>query len=181
MLHGTVFDRPVSFTASLVHTLSCAKNIIARTHLLANLRPIISSGNKVNAFSICPFKNKDVMPLGYFCNKLLQKYRHGAVNFVKNFLYTKGCTGTIRSCGELMAQVGGLIVLFTTDATLAREALSTSAKILGNPEITVPRKIQYVETLPLLGTGKTDYVTLKKMALSVNETPIKTTHAEGAA
>jgi acyl-[acyl-carrier-protein]-phospholipid O-acyltransferase/long-chain-fatty-acid--[acyl-carrier-protein] ligase len=35
------------------------------------------------------------------------------------------------------------------------------------PEIAVPRKIQRVEALPLLGTGKTDYVTLKKMAEAV--------------
>jgi acyl-[acyl-carrier-protein]-phospholipid O-acyltransferase/long-chain-fatty-acid--[acyl-carrier-protein] ligase len=59
---------------------------------------------------------------------------------------------------------GEVIVLFTTDATLTREALSASAKTLGMPEIAVPRKIQRVDALPLLGTGKTDYVTLKKMA-----------------
>ncbi len=59
---------------------------------------------------------------------------------------------------------GEAIILFTSDTALTREALSASAKILGNPEIAVPRKIQYVETLPLLGTGKTDYVTLKRMA-----------------
>ena len=73
---------------------------------------------------------------------------------------------------------GETIVLFTTDATLTREALSASAKKLGPPEIAVPRKIKHVETLPLLGTGKTDYVTLKQMALSISETPIKTTHTE---
>ena len=54
--------------------------------------------------------------------------------------------------------------LFTTDPALTRGALSVSAKMLGNPEIAVPRKIQFMETLPLLGTGKTDYVTLKRMA-----------------
>ncbi|MDD5056749.1 MAG: bifunctional acyl-ACP--phospholipid O-acyltransferase/long-chain-fatty-acid--ACP ligase [Sideroxydans sp.] len=59
---------------------------------------------------------------------------------------------------------GEVIVLFTTDAALTREALSASAKTLGMPEIAVPRKIQRVDALPLLGTGKTDYVTLKKMA-----------------
>lgn len=59
---------------------------------------------------------------------------------------------------------GEAIVLFTTDAALTREALSASAKALGIPEIAVPRKIQCVDALPLLGTGKTDYVSLKKMA-----------------
>jgi len=59
---------------------------------------------------------------------------------------------------------GEAIVLFTTDAALTRDALSASAKTLGIPEIAVPRKIQRVDVLPLLGTGKTDYVSLKKLA-----------------
>ncbi|MFZ2162896.1 MAG: bifunctional acyl-ACP--phospholipid O-acyltransferase/long-chain-fatty-acid--ACP ligase [Sideroxyarcus sp.] len=59
---------------------------------------------------------------------------------------------------------GEAIVLFTTDAALTRDALSASAKSLGIPEIAVPRKIQRVDALPLLGTGKTDHVSLRKMA-----------------
>jgi acyl-[acyl-carrier-protein]-phospholipid O-acyltransferase/long-chain-fatty-acid--[acyl-carrier-protein] ligase len=59
---------------------------------------------------------------------------------------------------------GEAIVLFTTDGALTREALVESAKKMGVSEITVPRKIQKVDALPLLGTGKTDYVALKKMA-----------------
>jgi acyl-[acyl-carrier-protein]-phospholipid O-acyltransferase/long-chain-fatty-acid--[acyl-carrier-protein] ligase len=59
---------------------------------------------------------------------------------------------------------GEAIVLFTTDATLTRDAISAAAKTLGIPEIAVPRKIQRVDALPLLGTGKTDYVALKKLA-----------------
>jgi acyl-[acyl-carrier-protein]-phospholipid O-acyltransferase/long-chain-fatty-acid--[acyl-carrier-protein] ligase len=59
---------------------------------------------------------------------------------------------------------GEAVVLFTTDGALTREALSASAKELGLAEIAVPRKILKVDALPLLGTGKTDHVTLKKMA-----------------
>lgn len=59
---------------------------------------------------------------------------------------------------------GEVIVLYTTDENLHRDALVNTAKRLGIPEIAVPRKIKHVQALPLLGTGKTDYVSLKKMA-----------------
>jgi acyl-[acyl-carrier-protein]-phospholipid O-acyltransferase/long-chain-fatty-acid--[acyl-carrier-protein] ligase len=63
-------------------------------------------------------------------------------------------------------QRGENIVLFSTDSNLNRELLSNSAKQLGNPELAIARKLVIVEELPLLGTGKTDYVTLKAMAES---------------
>lgn len=59
---------------------------------------------------------------------------------------------------------GENIVLFTTDTTLTREALSLSAKTLGYPELAIAKKLVVIETLPLLGTGKTDYISLKAMA-----------------
>ncbi|MBP6268253.1 MAG: bifunctional acyl-ACP--phospholipid O-acyltransferase/long-chain-fatty-acid--ACP ligase [Rhizobacter sp.] len=59
---------------------------------------------------------------------------------------------------------GEAIVLFTTDPALTREALGTSAVELGVPQLGVPRIIKTVAAIPLLGTGKTDYVTLKAMA-----------------
>lgn len=62
------------------------------------------------------------------------------------------------------AQRGEGIILFTCDKNLAREQLQKTAKKLGLPELAVARKVIAVEEIPLLGTGKTDYVTLKKMA-----------------
>jgi acyl-[acyl-carrier-protein]-phospholipid O-acyltransferase/long-chain-fatty-acid--[acyl-carrier-protein] ligase len=59
---------------------------------------------------------------------------------------------------------GELIVLFTTDSDLTRDQLAAAARGLGYPEIALPKRIKAVENLPLLGTGKVDYVRLKSAA-----------------
>jgi acyl-[acyl-carrier-protein]-phospholipid O-acyltransferase / long-chain-fatty-acid--[acyl-carrier-protein] ligase len=64
------------------------------------------------------------------------------------------------------AQRGENIMLYTTDSALIRDLLSNSARTLGSSELAVARKIIAISELPLLGTGKTDYVTLKRMAES---------------
>jgi acyl-[acyl-carrier-protein]-phospholipid O-acyltransferase/long-chain-fatty-acid--[acyl-carrier-protein] ligase len=58
---------------------------------------------------------------------------------------------------------GELIALFTEDPNLKREHLQAAVRELGLPEIALPRRIIYVEKIPLLGTGKKDYVTLGAM------------------
>jgi acyl-[acyl-carrier-protein]-phospholipid O-acyltransferase/long-chain-fatty-acid--[acyl-carrier-protein] ligase len=62
------------------------------------------------------------------------------------------------------ASRGENILLFSTDPALTRERLQTAARDGGWPEIAVPRRVVQVEALPLLGTGKIDYVTLKQWA-----------------
>jgi acyl-[acyl-carrier-protein]-phospholipid O-acyltransferase/long-chain-fatty-acid--[acyl-carrier-protein] ligase len=56
---------------------------------------------------------------------------------------------------------GEAIVLFTTDPALTRERLQQAAHVLGSSEIAVAREILNVQEIPLLGTGKVNYVRLK--------------------
>ena len=62
------------------------------------------------------------------------------------------------------AAKGEALVLFTTSPAVTRESLSAAAKKIGAPELAVPRVVQRLDEIPLLGTGKTDYVRLRQMA-----------------
>jgi len=59
---------------------------------------------------------------------------------------------------------GEAIVLFTTAPTLRREQLLAAARALGAAELAVPRSIRALAAIPLLGSGKTDYVRLQELA-----------------
>jgi len=65
---------------------------------------------------------------------------------------------------EIVQQSGESTVLFTTDSQLTRVALQKAARELGSQELAVARRVVHVRELPMLGSGKTDYVRLRQIA-----------------
>jgi acyl-[acyl-carrier-protein]-phospholipid O-acyltransferase/long-chain-fatty-acid--[acyl-carrier-protein] ligase len=63
---------------------------------------------------------------------------------------------------EQVAGSGESTVLFTTAPELDRIRLQKAAREIGARDLAVARRIVRVPSLPLLGSGKTDYVTLKR-------------------
>ncbi|MNG09293.1 Bifunctional protein Aas [compost metagenome] len=64
---------------------------------------------------------------------------------------------------------GERIIVFHTSKASPLEALRELMKQEGQPGIYMPSELRYIEKLPLLGSGKIDYVSLKQWALtSVN-------------
>ena len=58
---------------------------------------------------------------------------------------------------------GERLILVTDRRDADAAPLIEHAKSIGAPEIAVPRKIIRVEQIPVLGTGKTDYVAIQRM------------------
>mgnify|MGYP001395045949 FL=1 len=59
---------------------------------------------------------------------------------------------------------GERIILFTDHAGATAEELQAWCKANGASELAVPKKIVVVDEIPVLGSGKTDYVVMQRIA-----------------
>ncbi len=81
---------------------------------------------------------------------------------------------------EILPGTGESTVLFTTDPGLSRGALQRSARVLGSQDLAVARRIAHVAELPLLGSGKTDYVALRSLVGAVRPRLVESAGAAAA-
>jgi hypothetical protein len=75
---------------------------------------------------------------------------------------------------------GERIVLLTTQKDAERPAMQRQAKTVGASELAVPADIRVVGTVPLLGSGKTDYVGATTLANEL-ATPAETVQQQKVA
>lgn len=76
---------------------------------------------------------------------------------------------------------GERLVLMTTDSKITRAEFQKIAKSKGASELTIPAEIMVVPSIPLLGSGKPDYVAALALAKSRATPPASTTAPEAAA
>jgi acyl-[acyl-carrier-protein]-phospholipid O-acyltransferase/long-chain-fatty-acid--[acyl-carrier-protein] ligase len=72
-------------------------------------------------------------------------------------------------------------VLLTTQKDADRGAMQRQAKASGAAELAVPAVVQVVDKVPLLGSGKTDYVAATALARDIAGAPAQEPPAADAA
>jgi acyl-[acyl-carrier-protein]-phospholipid O-acyltransferase / long-chain-fatty-acid--[acyl-carrier-protein] ligase len=88
-----------------------------------------------------------------------------SLEVVERIAYAASPDHTHAATVEHVSGGGESTVLFTTDAALDRMTLVRAARQIGAQDLAIARRIVKVTALPLLGSGKTDYVRLNEMAL----------------
>jgi acyl-[acyl-carrier-protein]-phospholipid O-acyltransferase/long-chain-fatty-acid--[acyl-carrier-protein] ligase len=78
------------------------------------------------------------------------------------------------------ARKGERVVLLTTQKDAERSAMQRQAKATGASELAVPATVQVVDKVPLLGSGKTDYVAATALAKELAAAPATEAPAEEA-
>ena len=86
-----------------------------------------------------------------------------SLELVERIAYAASSAHKHAATVEQISGRGESTVLFTTDPRLDRMLLVEAARQIGAQDLAVARRIVKVASLPLLGSGKTDYVTLNRM------------------
>jgi len=76
------------------------------------------------------------------------------------------------------AKKGEQLVLFTTSKDATTRAFQTWARSNGVTELALPKEIRSLDVIPVLGTGKTDYVTLDRMGREAQKVETIDEHEE---
>ncbi|MEW9700036.1 AMP-binding protein [Paenibacillus sp. SI8] len=63
---------------------------------------------------------------------------------------------------------GERIIIYHNDPAASIQQVKESMKQQGHPPIYMPSELRFIEQLPLLGSGKIDYVTIKQIALQAH-------------
>ena len=69
------------------------------------------------------------------------------------------------------AKKGERLVLITTERAASRDALLKQARSVGASELAVPAQIMIVDSIPVLGSGKTDYVAAAALVRDASAAP----------
>lgn len=88
-----------------------------------------------------------------------------SLELVERIAYTASPAYKHAATVEQVGGSGESTVLFTTDPALDRMSLVRAARQISSPDLAVARRIVKVGSLPLLGSGKTDYVMLSRIAI----------------
>lgn len=86
-----------------------------------------------------------------------------SLEVVERIAYTASPEHRHAAMVEQVSGGGESTVLFTTDPGLERMELAKAARQMGAQDLAVARRIERVSSLPVLGSGKTDYVTLDRL------------------
>jgi acyl-[acyl-carrier-protein]-phospholipid O-acyltransferase/long-chain-fatty-acid--[acyl-carrier-protein] ligase len=87
-----------------------------------------------------------------------------SLELIERIAYTASPEHKHAATVEQISGSGESTVLFTTDPALDRLMLVKAARQIGAQDLAAARRIVKVASLPLLGSGKTDYVTLNRMS-----------------
>lgn len=87
-----------------------------------------------------------------------------SLNAVESYAQTVWPDGLHAAVALPDSRKGERIILFTDHDSATTEELLAWAKANGASELAVPKRIVVIDEIPVLGSGKTDYVVLQRMA-----------------